>query len=155
MLPLHYVVLETFCHSSEEPDAVRRCLLSAAGADDPALVQTSEVTGGTGNPMLVMRIKLVKASAFRAHLERIAGGKAGPEAEPGSLMIRLGKETSRRLDGELNFYFRLAKQPLLTDVPILVNGTVEGDVVIVRWKIRAYPPTSANGLAALRELLSL
>ncbi len=158
MHPLHYIELSAFSHTSEDPAKVKQALMNATGLTDQKLFdktfEVEEVKGASGNPMEVLTVTLKNSAAFRAHKATLSKGKAAAALQESSLLPKLLEELDRRMDDDLNVYFRLAKQPMLEGQAVLVRGTVEGDVITVRWKVKVYPADLDKALSAIYEYLS-
>ena len=137
MAAFHYVHLRAFAHETEDPERVREAVRRAAQSEKQELGET-QVEGSHKNRIRILEADLKNAASARRMF--LAFAKADPRG-----FARVAAEADRRMDENLNFYFRLDKQEAYLGRLALTDGD---DAITVRAKIKSYQSRKSDTVQA-------
>lgn len=142
MALFHYLHVRAFVHETEDPAKVQKALAAVAqGAHFE--VEETRAEGANGNTIVILEGQLRSGPAERGLFPALA------RDDPGGL-ASLVAQLPRRIDENLNVYFRLDKQEACGG---RLRLTASDDAITVRGKLRAFTKADAGAEAAAVQSL--
>lgn len=141
---LHYVLLRTTAHSTEDVSRVMRALELFLPAEGDVSIEWTDVEGHYGNSLVLLQAKLKRSGDIRYFVELIRS-----RLLQGDLM-RLCSELSERVDDECVLHMRFDKQRAFRGEVALATTS---DFISAQLKVKAYPATRERAVEAASELL--
>lgn len=137
----HNLVLEAFCHETEDKERVKQALLNLVAADDSKFLEEI-YEGSFGNKITAISLVFEKQCDIRAVMDGIRD--------------RIPKDSLKEIDIDSHltddnfFWLRFDKQKAYGG-DIVLGGD---DVVQVKGKVAAFPAKRENALMRLEEYFS-
>jgi len=133
----HWIKLRVFIYATEDRDKVMEALHNT-GIDGEMKSEIAE--GAYGDRIEILEIKGKKKSEIDALFKSLS------KDEIKSMIETL----EDRIDDEGIFHFRLEKQEMYGNHPVLSSG---GDIIAIEVKIASYPSSREKAVEVMREYL--
>ncbi|NIA09533.1 MAG: hypothetical protein GWP10_07355 [Nitrospiraceae bacterium] len=137
--PFHYVVLRTFCYPTEIRDRVREALLFLAygktDEDRPVKLDEHSIEGSFGNKIKIMEIKIEKANDIKNFCKH-------------ALPLINKQEIDGIVDNDCFLRLKFSKEKAMEK---LVYLAYNGNIISVKGKIKSYPSSRKNAIAAMEK----
>ena len=129
-----------FCHATEELDRVKQALARISGGE---VQEEARGRGHFGNPIIIMKVEVVRKREVRAAWERISSQLD---------LNMLHGELDDRLDESNVFHLRFDKQRAYLGDVITISPGFPGDVIDMRAKVVTHPRSRDAAIRFLTEL---
>ncbi len=138
MLPFHYIAFRAYSHATEDEEKVRTALYNLF---KNAKIMRRESRGYHGNPIIILEGRIERRGDMAEFWEKVS-----------HLRGRLLLDLERRVDDQCNFYMRLDKQEAYLGRAEMTGAK---DVIAVRMKVSAHPPTREKCMELLMRFLEM
>jgi RNA binding exosome subunit len=135
--PFHYVILSTYCYSTEIYERVLGALLAVGAGDPQADIQVEKkmAQGHFGDQLFVLTARLDTAQTVRDFCIR-------------TLTLIPPEKQTMHIDDNCFFHLRFNKEEAYKGKLELIDS---GNIIAARGKIRAYPACRDNAISTLQK----
>ena len=144
----HTLVIEIFVTPEENVSAIRDKFIDLFPFDfkeEEINLQEDTATGFSQKKIKIFRVNLSKNRHVKTFLLNMVKNLQNDTKE-----IILN-QAEKRLDENFNFFLRFDKNKLLNEN--IFQLTEQGDCILIRFKIAAFPKNKKNALAIINDLL--
>lgn len=144
----HTLVIEIFVSPEENVHAIRDKFINLFPFDfekEEINLQEDTATGFSQKKIKIFRVNLSKNRHVKTFLLNMVKNLQNDTKE-----IILN-QAEKRLDENFNFFLRFDKNKLLNQN--MFQLTEQGDCILIRFKIAAFPKNKKNALAIINDLL--
>jgi len=136
----HYVLLRTFCYSTESEERVRETLLFLGYGNKKAEAKIEEqvVEGSFGDKIKIMELKIEKAREVKNLCQNIIP------------MLDI-KNLENNVDEECFLHIRFSKEKAFGEH---ISPADDNNVISFKGKIKSYPSSRENAISSILDAIS-